>query len=211
MDRGDGSVESRETRPPSSHRPPDRIFSPGCEEAAPSLAADAFATRTLATHLYHLESRSVSISWDNAFGGSIEPLCNDLLVVTPWGRIALVRLYGMVVYLPEGRVPMNLEGLKPHPGAAAFSPENFRVADILLKQVSEDHWELFVTHHYFAGKCVRFRLSSTAVLRQGASVIRPGCRTDVWLCSPTMATFTSCPSPRSTATCSHGSCNPCTR
>ena len=156
--------------PPLLTPAPDRIFSPGCEEAAPSLAADAFATRTLATHLYHLESQSVSISWDNAFGGSIEPLCNDLLVVTPWGRIALVRPYGMVVYLPEGRVPMNLEGLKSHPGAAAFSPENFRVADILLKQVSEDHWELFVTHHYFAGKCVRFRLSSTTVLRQGASV-----------------------------------------
>ena len=163
-------VVSREA--PPSQTLPLPVFPPGCEEAAPSPVADAFTSGvTLDTHLHHLESKSVQVSWDNATGGAIEPLCNGLLVVKPWGRIALVRPDGSVAHL-EGRVPMNLEGLKSHPDIAALRPDRFRVADVLLKQRSEERWELFVTHHYFteAEECVRFRLSSTTVLRQGASV-----------------------------------------
>ena len=165
-------VVSREA-PPSPTLPiPLPVFPPGCEEAASPSVADAFTKGvTLDTHLHRLESKSVQISWDNARGGAIEPLCNDLLVVTPWGRIALVRPDGSVAHL-EDRVPMNLEGLKSHPDIAALPSNRFRVADVLLKQRSEERWELFVTHHYFteAEECVRFRLSSATVLRQGASV-----------------------------------------
>ena len=161
-------VVSREI--PPSQILPSLVFPPGCEEAAPSPVADAFtAGASLATHLHHLESKSVQVSWDNARGGAIEPLCNDLLVVTPWGRIALVRPDGSAAHL-EDRVPMNLEGLKSHPDIAALLPDRFRVADVLLKQHSEERWELFVTHHYFTEECIRFRLSSATVLRQGASV-----------------------------------------
>ena len=161
-------VVSREI--PPSQILPSPVFPPGCEEAAPSPVADAFtAGASLATHLHHLEAKSVQVSWDNARGGAIEPLCNDLLVVTPWGRIALVRPDGSVVHL-EDRVPMTLEGLMSHPDIAALPSNRFRVADVLLKQRSEERWELFVTHHYFTEECIRFRLSSATVLRQGASV-----------------------------------------
>ena len=166
-------VVSRETPPlfiDSFPTFPGPVLPPGCEEAAPSSVADAFAAGVpLHTHLHHLESKSVQVSWDNARGGAIEPLCNDLLVMKPWGRIALVRPGGSVAHL-EGRVPMNLEGLKSHPDIAALRSDRFRVADVLLKQHSEERWELFVTHHYFTEECIRFRLSSTTVLRQGASI-----------------------------------------
>ena len=165
-------VVSREAPPSRPFPRPIPIFPPGCGEAAPPSVADAFTKGVpLKAHLHRLESKSVQISWDKAGGGAIEPLCNDLLVVTPWGRIALVRPDGSVAHL-EDRVPMNLEGLMSHPDIAALPSNRFRVADILLKQRSEERWELFVTHHYFteAEECVRFRLSSATVLRQGASV-----------------------------------------
>ena len=165
-------VVSREV--PSLLRPPVQVFPPGCEETAPSRVPDAFTKGAdLTTHLYHLESRSSKIPW-NPRGGAIEPLCEDLLVVTPKGRITLVRPDGSWTGL-EGRVPMNLAGMRSNQDYDAFlSRAPFertpRVTDILLKPRSEGRWELFVTHHYFTEECIRFRLSSTMVLRQGGSV-----------------------------------------
>ena len=115
------------------------------------------------TLLHSLELDSVHIKWDAARGGAIEPLGNDLLAATPWGKIALARSDGSVEQV-EGRVPMHLEGLR------AVSPSSkFRVADILLRQRSEKIWDLFVTHHYFTGECVLFRLSSTTILMAGGT------------------------------------------
>ena len=125
------------------------------------------------TLLHSLRWNAVQVEWDATTGGAIGPLGNDLLIVTPWGRIALARSDGRLEQV-EGRVPMNLEGL------LAFSPSRnrFRVADILLRQRSETLWELFVTHHYFTGECVRFRLSSTTILMEGATLsISPSWKT----------------------------------
>ena len=174
-------VVSREV--PPLLRPPVRIFPPGCEETASS-RVDAFTKGAdLTTHLYHLESKSAQVAWEEPLsGGAIAPLCEDLLVLTPRGRIALVRPDGSVAGL-EGRVPMNLAGMRSDRDYEAFvargSPYRTpRVADILLKPHSEGRWELFVTHHNFKEGYNRFRLSSTMVLRQGASVwVSPSWRT----------------------------------
>ena len=148
---------------------PQAALPPGCEGAALFSNGSAFTTEpALSTHLHYLESWSVQTEWDGVDGGAIEPLCNDLLVASPWGNIALARSDGRVEQV-EGRVPMNLEGLRSHPNSAAFSPSRFRVADILLRQRSETLWELFVTHHYFTGECVLFRLSSTTILMEGGT------------------------------------------
>ncbi len=157
---------------------PTPVLPPGCEEAEPLSGEDVFETGDpLATHLHYLESKSAPLRWDAGKGGAIEPLCNDLLVVTPWGRVMLARSNGSVEPV-EGQVPMNLEGLQSHTDSADFRPDRFRVADILLKQHSEERWELFVTHHYFTGECIRFRLSSTTAFLDGASVsVSPSWRT----------------------------------
>ena len=165
-------------------RVPAPIPPPGCEEMAPSGVPEAFTKGAdLTTHLYHLESRSVNIPWkQNQAGGAIEPLCEDLLVVTPRGRIALVRPDGSLAGL-EGQVPMNWAGLKSSWEYEEFRSRSLlnrtpRVTDIALKPRSEGRWELFVTHHHFTEECIRFRLSSTMVLRQGASVsVSPSWRT----------------------------------
>ena len=125
------------------------------------------AARALTTHLYDLESSWVWLRWDHARGGAIAPLGNDLLVTTPHGRFDLVRPTGEVVYL-EGNVPMNQAELLAHPNKRKF--RRFRVADILLKRHSAGRYELFVTHHYFTGECLRFRLSATTLLQQGATI-----------------------------------------
>ena len=117
------------------------------------------------THLHLLESDSVQIKWDAARGGAIRVVRNDLLVVAPWGRIFLARSDGSVEQI-EGRVPMNLEGLR----SRSIPASKFRVADILLIQRSEDIWELFVAHHYFTGDDILFRLSSTTILAGDAGI-----------------------------------------
>ena len=157
--------------------PPTPALPPGCEEAEPPSGEDVFETGDpLATHLHHLESKSAPLEWDAGRGGAVEPLCNDLLVVTPWGGILLVRANGDVERI-EGQVPMGLEQLRAHPDSATFS-DTFRVADILLKQHSEEQWELFVTHHYFTGDCIRFRLSSAAISWERGNVsVSPTWRT----------------------------------
>ena len=125
------------------------------------------AARVLTTHLYDLESSWVWLRWDSPGGGAIAPLGNDLLAATPWGRLALVRPTGEVAYL-KGNVPMNQAELLAHPNKRRF--QKFRVADILLKRHSAGRYELFVTHHYFTGECLRFRLSATTLLQQGATI-----------------------------------------
>ena len=127
------------------------------------------AARVLTTHLYDLESSWVWLRWDPARGGAIAPLGNDLLVATPHGRFDLVRPTGEVAHL-EGNVPMNKAELLAHPDRANFRLDRFRVVDILLKRHSAERYELFVTHHYFTGECLRFRLSATTLLQQGATI-----------------------------------------
>ena len=150
----------------------------GCEDAAPPSGEDRFTGGgILDTHLHYVESKSVKVAWDEARGGAIEPLCNDLLVVTPWGRMARARSDGRVERI-EGEVPMNIAGLRSHPDSANFSSDRFRVADILLRQRTRETWELFATHHYFTGECIRFRLSAAEILVDGGSVsVSPSWRT----------------------------------
>ena len=140
--------------------------------------------RELATHLYALDIIGAYFRpWDGSEwygggrGGAIAPLSNDLLVATPWGKLALVRPNRELAYL-EGNVPMNKEELQAHPALGNLYGNKFRVADILLKQHSAGRYDLFVTHHYFTGKCIRFRLSATTLVQQGADVsVSPAWRT----------------------------------
>ena len=141
----------------------------GVSYSATAVLGVVGAARTLATHLYDLQSAWVWLRWDRVRGGAIAPLGNDLLVAAPWGRLALVRPTGEVAYL-EGNVPMNKAELHAHPDRANFTIHRFRVADILLKQHSAERYDLFVTHHYFTGDCLRFRLSATTIEQQGAAV-----------------------------------------
>ena len=124
----------------------------------------------LMTHLYPFDSEFVALEGFTGPGGSIESIYEDLLVVTPKGRFAMVFRDGSVEYL-DGNVPMNEKALADHEDYNNhFNPGDFRVADILLKELGEGRYELFATHHYFTGECIRFRLSSTTLLRDEASV-----------------------------------------
>ena len=127
------------------------------------------ATGVLTTHLYDLQSAWGWLGWRGISGGAIAALGNDLLVATPHGRLALVRPTGEVAHL-KGNVPMNVAEFQAHPDIEHLRLNMFRVADILLKRHSGGRYELFVTHHYFTGECIRFRLSATTLLQQGERV-----------------------------------------
>ncbi len=130
------------------------------------------------THLYPFESESVRLESFYGSGGAMESICEDLLVATPKGKLALVFRDGTVEYL-DGNVPMNYTGLESSPIGENpdFAPYSFRVADILLKETAEGYI-LFATHHYFTGECIRFRLSSTTLLAGEESLtVSPNWRT----------------------------------
>ncbi len=151
---------------------------------APPVTAPPVTTSTpeegpaLTTHLYALESESVRLEDFDGRGGAIESMGDDLLVVTPKGRFALVFQDGTVEYL-DGSVPMNYTGLESSPMSEEpdFDSLGFRVADILLEEIVGGY-TLFVTHHHFAGGCVGLRLSSTTMVRDGQRVaVLPDWRT----------------------------------
>lgn len=110
---------------------------------------------TKKTHLYELQLLIVELERFSDSGGAIVPLADKLLVVTPRGRIALIQADGEVSYLPK-RVPMY-ESAPDAPNTW----DGFRVADILLNELSPQEFTLFVSHHYLVGDCVEFRISST--------------------------------------------------
>lgn len=131
------------------------------------------------THLYALERAAIYMQPFAALGGAIASLGDNLLVVTPRGRIALIDATGGVAYL-DGRVPMNELQLETHEinDNPTFNSARFRVADILLQENAPDNFALFVSHHYFTGDCMRFRLSATVLRRDGAQYrIAPSWRT----------------------------------
>ena len=150
---------------------------PATATATPATAPPA-PEPPLTTHLYALESEHVRLEGFTWSGGAIESLGEDLLVVMPKGRFALVAKDGTVEY-PEGSVPMNYAGLESIPVSERidFEPAAFRVADILLQETAGGY-TLFVTHHYFTGDCIRFRLSATTIRREaGGITVAPDWRT----------------------------------
>ena len=138
--------------------------------------SDEAANPLETTHLYALERDRVQIDDFYGRGGAIASMCDDLLVVSPWGEVSVVDRHGQVEYL-EGKVPMNMEGLESHPSfgrARYYRASYFRVADILITRRSKERWELFVTHHYFTEECILFRLSSTILFgRRPVSMSQP--------------------------------------
>ena len=119
---------------------------------------------TKRTHLYELQLLTVELERFRGDGGAIEPLGDSLLVVTPRGRIALIQAEGRLNYLPD-RVPMFETAPSEHIGWVGF-----RVADILLNEVSPEEYRLFVSHHYLVGECVEFRISSTKLNLGGGEI-----------------------------------------
>jgi len=143
----------------------DRVL---CESPPPSFNRPQ---PIIETHLYAIQLRTVQLEKFMAKGGAIEPLGENLLFVTPRGRIGLVYPPDTVVYLDD-RVPMNEKKLMSgpvmlYPEFKARS-ERFRVADVLLRKISSDQFELFASHHYYDEGCIEFRISSSVLqLRDG--------------------------------------------
>lgn len=138
------------------------------KEAVPGLFPRQIP-ETILTHLYALETEVVPLEKFTGTGGAIESLSNgDLLIATPHGRIARIAPNGKVSYLNQ-KIPMNKSGLeayiRSHP-EFLIDIRRFRVADILLKDHSPERFQMFVSHHYFDGKGVRFRLSSATLLQE---------------------------------------------
>lgn len=128
------------------------------------------------THLYALQQYGVPFDPFYPSGGAaIEPFRDGLLLVTPQGRLAQVSRFGDVTYLGGIDVPMNRVALETHEimKNPLFQIERFRIADILLKE-KKDEIEVYVSHHYFTGTCMEFRISSTTLkLEKGTPMAPP--------------------------------------
>jgi glucose/arabinose dehydrogenase/cytochrome c2 len=119
---------------------------------------------TVETHLYAIQQRTIRLDKFVGKGGAIEPLGENLLFITPRGRIGLVYPSETVVYLDD-RVPMNEKKLMS--GPVMLYPKfkarslRFRVTDVLLREKSPEQFEIFVSHHYYDQECMELRISST--------------------------------------------------
>ena len=124
--------------------------------------------RLFKTQLYHLLSRTVRFGdwWGEASGGAIEAMDDDLLVISPWGGLALVDPQGRTTFV-DGRVPMNLDAARAASRKTPMRLDRFRVGGALLMRRSANRWELFVAHHRFMDECFRFGLSAAMVERHG--------------------------------------------
>ena len=136
------------------------------------VAVPAAAASEVLTHLYAFDRGRYGVTLGNGLDasneGAIEAMGDDLLLVRPKGGLVLIRPNGAVERL-GGEVPTNaaeLVATVPDDDAHRWVLRHFRVADILLREASPGSFDLYVTHHYFDGKCVRFRLSSTLVVRR---------------------------------------------
>lgn len=141
-------------------------------EAAPSLVLknEVYVPDppTKRTHLYELQLLIVRLEEFGDGGGAIEPLGDKVLVVTPRGRIAVIGADGEISYLAH-EVPMFTS-----PPDEPITWVGFRVADILLKETAPEAFTLFVSHHYLAGDCVEFRVSSTQLNADDGEIVVSG-------------------------------------
>ncbi len=148
------------------------LFHPTLADTAPSEATEtaffAAAPPIIGSHLYEIQLSPVELEPFSTWGGAIEPLGEYLLVATPRGRLALIDSEGKAEYFPQ-KVPMN-ESASEKP----IRWIGFRVADILLHQLQPDQFTLFVSHHYFAGDCVEFRISSTSLHMDDTNITLSG-------------------------------------
>ncbi len=125
---------------------------------------DSEDEKKLNTHLYSLGVTEIKLKKFNGVGGAIEKFGDNLLLATPDGSFALVHADGTVRYLDE-RVPMGLEDVKQNTTYLEDYPAHrrLRVSDILVRRQSQTQFDLFVTHHYYTGRCVVFRLSQATL------------------------------------------------
>lgn len=162
------------------------LLHPRSTEASRSEAKQAATFPTvppiIRSHLYEIQSDVIELEEFPNRGGAIEPLGDDLFVVTPRGRIALIDSDGKVEYFPQ-RVPMNESASE-----APILWNGFRVADILLHERQPGLFTLFVSHHYFAGDCVEFRISSTSLQTDETSTTLSSSWKTEFLASPCVDT-----------------------
>ncbi len=135
------------------------------EDAGPVWEGKYVVFRKIHTHLYALEVEKIQIEEFRSRGGAIENMGDDLLLATPTGRLAVITSEGAVEYL-SGTVPMNFELWKNRDDREIPTFRRLRVADILVQDRSADQFDLFVTHHYYDGECVSFRLSQNTIQRK---------------------------------------------
>lgn len=134
--------------------------------AAIAIAAPT-SGRAKASHLHLLELEEVALEWTPTKGGAIDRAGRDLVVVQGDGTMVVIHRDRSVAYLDEV-VPMRRGAYMEHDlFEDPHRRHNFRVADMLLRPHAPGEWTMFVSHHWFAGDCIRFRVSRTR-LRRGA-------------------------------------------
>lgn len=131
-----------------------------------AIAAPASGKAVL-SHLHVLELEEVALDWTPTKGGAIARAGRDLVVVQGDGTMVVIHRDRSVAYLDDV-VPMRRDAYMEHDlFEDPHRRHNFRVADMLLRPLASGEWAMFVSHHWFAGDCIRFRVSRTR-LRRGA-------------------------------------------
>ncbi len=128
-----------------------------------------FTWKTLETGLETISTMEIPFGKTEGVGagGAIEEFQNNLIYVTPLGKIGFIDpTNGLISYF-ENEVPMNFEDLSQSDAwqATNFNRSWFRVGDILITNESERDW-LYVNHHIFLGDRICTRVSRIVISKE---------------------------------------------
>jgi len=105
----------------------------------------------------------------HARGGAIEEIAGGILFASPTGRLGYIN-GALEMQGVDAIVPLNWEGLEQSvfPSTPGFLPHQFRVLDLLSVERGDGAFDLYVSHHRFAGDCIEVAVSRiTLELHEG--------------------------------------------
>lgn len=156
------------------------------------LKGDSYATgpsrwEPAITHLHDLEIAEVELGWGATMGGAIAEMDGNIVFSAPQGRMGYLSRDLRLVPL-DVTPPMNLDALLAAPiyKDPLFQISEFRVLDLFAKKTGEGAYDLYVSHHRFAGDCFEWVLSRIAFTVDADGVAPAGDWEEMFVARPCM-------------------------
>lgn len=130
------------------------------------IARQSAPWRMMSTSLHDIEIAEIALAPFNTFGrgGALEEIEGNIVFVSPVGEIGYITP-GMEMRRLDLAVDLNLDELRQseiyrRPG---FVNLMFRVLDMLAVRRGEGRYDLYVSHHRFAGNCFEIVISRAPI------------------------------------------------
>ncbi|MBX3511327.1 MAG: PQQ-dependent sugar dehydrogenase [Hyphomonadaceae bacterium] len=143
--------------------------------------------RVISTHFQQLRVSQVNIGRAMISGGSIAPLGDDLLIISPHGQLSYLDV-AQTLHTLDVPTPMNMEALRQHElyQSPTFLTRSMRSIDLHVAPTADPNaYDIYLTHDRFSETCLDFVLSRMRLRREGGGALVPeGGWNEVWRAAP---------------------------